>query len=258
MARANRHFMANRVWHLTQRCHKRQWLLKFNIDKRNWLHWLYEARRRYGLSVLNYVVTSNHVHLLVWDKGGGEIAKGMQLIAGRTAQEYNQRKHRSGAFWQDRYHATAVQSDTHLHRCLSYIDLNMVRAGEVNHPCQWQYGGFAEIQQPRQRYSRIDFPALLTLLNLQTIEQLQESRRSHIKNDVYAYERNAIWTEAAAVGNEHYILQVKALLRVKNPGRTVLDHEGDFVLKEDTACPYRPYNAISAVKSRCKTDADTQ
>jgi hypothetical protein len=33
----------------------------------------------------------------------------MQLIAGRTAQEYNQRKARGGAFWEDRYHATAIE-----------------------------------------------------------------------------------------------------------------------------------------------------
>ena len=31
------------------------------------------------------------------------------------------------AFWEDRYHATAIESDDHLHRCLVYIDLNMVR-----------------------------------------------------------------------------------------------------------------------------------
>jgi hypothetical protein len=35
----------------------------------------------------------------------------MQLLAGRTGQEYNKRKNRKGAFWQDRYHATAVQSN---------------------------------------------------------------------------------------------------------------------------------------------------
>ena len=58
----------------------------------------------------------------------------MQLIAGRTALEYNQRKGKQGAFWEDRYHATAVEVDAHLHRCLVYIDLNMVRAGVVNNP----------------------------------------------------------------------------------------------------------------------------
>ena len=85
----------------------------------------------------------------------------MQLIAGRTAQEYNQRKNRHGAFWEDRYHATAVEADEHLHRCLVYIDLNMVRAGVVNHPGQWKESGFSEIQKPPKRYAIIDLPRRL-------------------------------------------------------------------------------------------------
>ena len=93
---------------------------------------------------------------LVFDQGNNEIARSMQLIAGRTAQEYNTRKNRLGGFWQDRYHATAVQSDTHLQQCLTYIDLNMVRAGVVKQPASWPYGGYAEIQRPRERYVRID------------------------------------------------------------------------------------------------------
>jgi putative transposase len=44
------------------------------------------------------VVISNHVHLLVKDSGGDVMPQSMQLIAGRTAQEYNERKHRYGAF----------------------------------------------------------------------------------------------------------------------------------------------------------------
>jgi REP element-mobilizing transposase RayT len=42
-----------------------------------------------GLWVLNYVVTSNHIHLRVKDTNQHVIAKSLQLIAGRTAQEYN-------------------------------------------------------------------------------------------------------------------------------------------------------------------------
>ena len=98
--------------------------------RHRYLHWLFEAKKRFGLSVLNYMITSNHVHLLIKDTGPNVIADSMQLIAGRTAQEYNQRKDRQGAFWEDRYHATAIDADEHLHRCLIYIDLNMVRAIE--------------------------------------------------------------------------------------------------------------------------------
>lgn len=84
-------------------------------------------------------MSSNHVHLLVKDTGGDVIAQSMQLIAGWTAQEYNRRKNRHGAFWEDRYHATAIQADDHLHQCVVYIDLNMVRAGVVKHPREWEH-----------------------------------------------------------------------------------------------------------------------
>jgi REP element-mobilizing transposase RayT len=73
--------------------------------------WLFQARKRYGLSVLNYIATSNHIHLLIRDTGGRAISQSMQLISGRVAQEYNNRKSRTGAFWQSRYFATAVSTD---------------------------------------------------------------------------------------------------------------------------------------------------
>ncbi len=47
---------------------------------------------------LNYIATSNHIHMLVVDTGEDVIPKSLQLIAGRTAQEYNIRKNRKGAF----------------------------------------------------------------------------------------------------------------------------------------------------------------
>jgi hypothetical protein len=40
-------------------------------DRRRYLQWVFEAKKRFGLSVLNYMVTSNHVHLLVKDTHRG-------------------------------------------------------------------------------------------------------------------------------------------------------------------------------------------
>ncbi len=134
---------------------------------------MFETRKRYGLCVLNYAVTSNHIHLLVKDTGKFVISKSLQLIAGRTGQEYNKRKGRKGAYWEDRYHATAVESNEHLFKCLVYIDLNMVRAGVVSHPQEWAEGGYLEIQQPPKRYRIIDIPALMGLCGATTIVQDQ-------------------------------------------------------------------------------------
>ena len=113
MARAKRHYIPGYIWHITHRCHKREFLLKFSKDRHRYLQWLYQARKRYGLKILNYMLTSNHVHLLVVDDGDRDvIPNSMQLVAGRTGQEYNQRKGRKGAYWEDRYHATALSPST--------------------------------------------------------------------------------------------------------------------------------------------------
>jgi hypothetical protein len=60
MPRANRYFLPGYVWHITHRCHKREFLMKFSLDQHRWLQWLYEAKKRFGISILNYGVTSNH------------------------------------------------------------------------------------------------------------------------------------------------------------------------------------------------------
>ncbi|MFN0316028.1 MAG: transposase [Burkholderiales bacterium] len=180
MPRANRFVLHGHVRHITYRCHQREFLFKFSRDRITYLRWLFEAKKRYGICVLNYVVTSNHVHLLVLDKGEGEIAQSMQLIAGRTAQQYNTRKRRQGAFWQDRYHATAIESGEHLHRCLVYVDLNMVRAGAVSHPDQWEHGGYREIQSPRNRYRIIDLNELSRLCGCPRVTAFQEEHRNWV------------------------------------------------------------------------------
>ena len=63
MARAHRHFVRGQIYHITHRCHKREFLLKYAKDRHRWLQWLFEAKKRYGLVILNYTVTSNHIQL---------------------------------------------------------------------------------------------------------------------------------------------------------------------------------------------------
>jgi hypothetical protein len=56
-----------------------------------------------------------------------------------------------------RYHATAVEKNRYLRQCITYMDMNMVRAGVVEHPTQWEFCGYNEIQNPRKRKGIIDF-----------------------------------------------------------------------------------------------------
>ncbi len=238
MPRANRHFLPNQVWHITHRCHQKDFLLKFSKDRKHWLHWLFEAKKRYGLCVLNYTVTSNHIHLLVQDTDKGVISRSMQLIAGRSAQHYNHRKNRKGAYWEDRYHATAIESDKHLHRCITYIDLNMVRAGVIEHPKDWPQGGYTEIQNPPSRYAIINLPALAQLCDFENIESLQDAHRQWVETALKdnTQQCESFWSNSIAVGSEGFIEKIQAELGVLASGRSCKPEGEHFALKEpDTA-----------------------
>ena len=236
MARANRHHIPGQVWHITHRCHKKEFLLKFLKDRRRWRFWLFEAKKRFGLQVLNYMVTSNHIHLLVMDSGPDVIPKSLQLIAGRTAQEFNQRKNRNGAFWEDRYHATAVEMNEHLIRCLVYIDLNMVRAGVVSHPTEWESSGYNEILNPPERYGIIDLPGLRTLCAVPDPDKFAEQYRQWVTEAINDKQRENCWTESIAVGGISFIAETKATLGCKGMGRRIeVEHIDRCVLREESA-----------------------
>ena len=235
MSRANRNFCKGHVWHLTHRCHQRTFLLRFARDRRRWRHWLFEAKRRFGLSVLNYVATSNHVHLLCADQGKEEITRSMQLIAGRTAQEYNMRKDRKGAFWEDRYHATAVQTDEHLARCITYIDLNMVRAGAVKHPCDWQVSGYNEIQTPWQRKQVIDFNALTEYFGVSNRQDLAILQERWLQEEIATSRREPAWSESIAVGNEAFLDALQNDMGTNAAGKQVVTLGGFNALQSRTS-----------------------
>ena len=234
MPRANRYFLPGHVWHITHRCHQKNLLLKFARDRRSYLRWVFEAKKRFGLSVLDYMVTCNHVHLLIKDTGPNVIARSMQLIAGRTGQEYNERKRQHGAFWEDRYHATAIETDEHLNRCLVYIDLNMVRAGVVKHPLSWVYSGFYEVQQSAGRYRLIDLPALLALCGFSNQAHFQQARRQWVDQALQGAlaMRDARWTEALAVGSQAFVEKIKGELGPKALYRELEQVDGTYALRE--------------------------
>jgi len=239
MPRAHRHHVPGHVWHITHRCHDRQFLLKFRPDRLNWLHWLYEAVRRYRLCVLYYTVTCNHIHLIASEtERRHTIPRSMQLVAGRTAEEYNARRGRRGAFWEDRYHATAVQPGPHLLRCIAYLDLNMVRAGVVSHPADWPHCAFGELHSGRAGTRILDWRRLCELLhvndrqellNLHTEALAAKADDSRVRQD--------FWTSSVAVGDREFVDSVAVLLQDRCPGRQTAQaaEGGPFVLREPRA-----------------------
>jgi putative transposase len=198
------------------------------------------------------------VHLLVRDRGGGEIAQSMQLIASATGQAYNRRKRRRGAFWEDCYHTTAVDTEEYLARCLVYIDLNMVRAGVVKHPREWAEAGYGEIQSPGERYRIIDRAALCELLGV------EEARLAAVQNEWIEsklacgkLQREGQWSEAVAVGSRSFVERIRERLGARARYRRVEDVDGVSILR-DADEPYGRRFTTEMVNLRQKSDPGSE
>ena len=90
-------FQNGRTYHITHRCHNRQFNLRFSLDRDNYLRRMWEAKRRYDVSVFDYIITSNHVHILLSAMDGGQISGFMQYISSLSARDFNRRKEMTGA-----------------------------------------------------------------------------------------------------------------------------------------------------------------
>ena len=88
MPRRRRGLKDRCCYHVTHRCHKREFLFRFARDREAYVDLLRETVKRFKIDVLNYVVTSNHVHLLVWVRKGEELSRAMQFLQGEFGQYY--------------------------------------------------------------------------------------------------------------------------------------------------------------------------
>lgn len=196
MPQTNERDPSGHVWLITHRCRDQTPRLDSNRDRLLWRRWLFEARRCFGLQVLNYIARRDRVHLLVRDRGEGEIGNAMQLVGARTSRSFHGRRHLRGTFWEDRYQAMAVDNDEQLRRYLVCIDLSIVRSRQVRHPRDWDVSGYQEIQRPRARYRIIDTRALMAALRIDDPEVL---RRTHWRwiEDAMRTRNNTVRDDAA-------------------------------------------------------------
>ena len=161
MPRANRHFLPGYVWHITQRCAGRSFFLRFRRDRRRWCFWLNQVRQRYGLRVLNYIVTSNHVHLLVRDLKRGNLRVVARLSSRARKSSITER----GVMDHGGDHATAVEpiaiSAMHyLYRLKTWL--------ELSHRPPW-IGPKADIRRTAAELSALRSPIMQTLCSYSVV-----------------------------------------------------------------------------------------
>ncbi len=118
-------------------------------------------------------------------------------------------------------------------RCMVYIDLNMVRAGVVNHPQQWDYGGYSAFYSPPRRYRLVDIKAVLALTGMRSLEEFQQNHQALIRKALYQpFQRQERWTKALALGSRSFVESFAQQAR-PSPKRRMLVTEEGFEIRED-------------------------
>jgi putative transposase len=112
--------------------------------------------------------------------------------------------------------------------------MNMMRAGVVKHPRDWPASGYHEIQTPSQRYRTVDLQALLCLLEITSLSELQQRHLTWIEEAIQHdnAQYNAMWSNCIAVGNEAFVEEVKSQLALKTKYRDIHAKDDAFLLRE--------------------------
>jgi REP element-mobilizing transposase RayT len=227
MPRAYRYLLPGYPCHLTHRCHDGQWLMRFSEVREEYRRRLKASLKGSGVSLLSYCVTSDHVHLNTISDDPEATPRFMQRQQGGFAEWYNRRKKRKGAFWTDRYHATMIESGEHLWRCMRYCDLNMVRAGAVEHPREWRWCGYDELVGERQRYRLLDMSRVVELTGSKDAEEFARNYRAFVEEAISGERlaRESRWTESIAVGSRAFVEEVAG--RIEGRVNLAIDESGE-------------------------------
>ena len=166
----------------------------------------------------------------------GEISGLIRTAAGEFAKAYNRRKGRMNAFLGDNFHATLVEDGRYLWRCLCYIELNMVRCGQVVHPREWDWRGYHEIIGRRRRYRVVDVERLCWRLRTDSVAEVRKNLEADLVQRIAQGQlnREACWTEGLAVGSAGFLERIRPLILSRQETELIERDDELWVLQEPT------------------------
>lgn len=124
--------------HITQRGNYQHKVFLGDNDRKQYLSWIKEYSKKYGLSILSYCLMDNHVHFIAIPEKEDALAKTFNTAHMRYSQYLNKKNRVSGHLWQGRFYS-CVLDEKHLIVAAKYIERNPVRANVVRKPWEWEW-----------------------------------------------------------------------------------------------------------------------
>ena len=128
MARPLRIEFENALYHICARGNERQKVFRDDKDRSKFLELLEHSAARYHVSILSFVLLTNHFHL-IGQTSLANLSRWMHWLMVSYTVWFNWRHHRSGHLFQGRYKSFLVESEEgeYLLSLSRYLHLNPVR-----------------------------------------------------------------------------------------------------------------------------------
>lgn len=106
-----------------------------------------------------YCLMPNHFHLLIKEKGDGNISMFMQKLATAYVMYFNKKYDRTGSLFEGKFKSQHVNSDRYLKYIFSYIHLNPVKIIDS----KWREMGTQDKKKAYDFCKRYEYSSFLTL-----------------------------------------------------------------------------------------------
>ena len=145
---------------VTFSCYRRRRLLDHSHCRQVVIAMLADELVKRDGTCCGFVVMPDHVHATIWFPETGHLSPMMQMWKSRSSRElkrfvrgqmrqYSKFMDSKQPFWQPKYYPFSVYSTKKAKEKLDYMHMNPVRAGLVQHACDWQWSSARYCEQAR-------------------------------------------------------------------------------------------------------------
>lgn len=144
MPRTVRILLEGACYHIINRGNQKQLIFLEKVDYERFLLILKHYKKKYKFKLFAYCLMPNHIHLIIEVNKADELAKIMQGVTQVYTLWFNKKYKKVGHLWQGRFKSMIIQKDKYLIDCLTYIELNPIRANLVSFPKDYPWSSCKE------------------------------------------------------------------------------------------------------------------
>lgn len=138
MARFPRSLLPDGTYHAMARGVARTAIFRDEDDRLLFLRLMLNIVERWDWNFHALCLMGNHYHLVL-DASRAALSAGMHRLNGIYARGFNDRYHRSGHLFGDRFACRIVEDEAYLHELCTYVVNNPVRAGLCSRAEDWPW-----------------------------------------------------------------------------------------------------------------------